>query len=102
MDKKKRIYISTPIPGQDIEEVKKKSEELKQRIKGESSEPCEVITPFDVCSIGWMGYNAYMGRVIEALLDCDEVVFRKGWNESKGCLLEYEAARIYGKRITFE
>lgn len=51
MDKKKRIYISTPITGQDIDEVKKKSEELKQRIKGESSEPCEVITPFDVCSV---------------------------------------------------
>lgn len=31
--------------------------------------------------------------------DCDAVYFAPGWVDSKGCNLEYAAAKIYGKTI---
>ena len=32
-------------------------------------------------------------------LECDAVYFAPGWVDSKGCNLEYAAAKIYGKTI---
>lgn len=43
-----------------------------------------------------------MGRDIEALLECDTVVFCRGWHQSKGCQAEFEIAKIYDKDIIFE
>ena len=39
---------------------------------------------------------------IEALLECDAIYLCEGWQNSKGCMAEFEVARIYGKEIMFE
>lgn len=49
-----------------------------------------------------MPYSCYMGKDIMALLECDAVYFIRGWEKSRGCLLEYSAAKIYGKEMMFE
>lgn len=41
----------------------------------------------------------YAVGIIEGLLECDVVYFAPGWVDSKGCNLEYAAAKIYGKTI---
>lgn len=33
------------------------------------------------------------------LLECDAVYFCIGWQRSKGCMAEFEVARVYGKEI---
>ena len=43
-----------------------------------------------------------MGKDIEALLECDAIYMCEGWQNSKGCMAEFEVARIYGKEIMFE
>ena len=96
--KRKRIYISIPISGHDLEEVKAKARKAKIRV----SHLYDVITPFDVCSEPDKPYSYYMGKDIEALLECDAIYLCEGWQNSKGCMAEFEVARIYGKEIMFE
>lgn len=67
---KKRIYISLPITGEDIEKVKARAEEVKVRL---TNNGMDAITPFDVCDEKDKPYSYYMGRDIEALIDCDMI-----------------------------
>ena len=106
--KRKRIYISIPISGHDIEEVKAKAIDISERLlwdvfelKKGRNRP-DVITPFDVCHEPDKPYSYYMGKDIEALLECDAIFLCEGWQNSKGCMAEFEVARIYGKKIMFE
>lgn len=106
--KRKRIYISIPISGHDLEEVKAKARDIRERLlwdvfelkKGQNHP--DVITPFDVCPEPDKSYSYYMGKDIEALLECDAIFLCKGWQNSKGCMAEFEVAKIYGKEIKFE
>lgn len=91
-----KIYVSLPISGYDIEETKEYAEKVKKFLE----EKCdEIITPFDVCDEEGKSYSYYMGRSIEALLECDAVFFVPNWQKSKGCMAEFEIVRIYGKEI---
>jgi hypothetical protein len=96
---KKKIYISIPITGKDIDLVKTKSLFAKFRLQ---SKEVECITPFDICDEKDKSYSYYMGKDIECLLECDAIYMCKGWQDSKGCMAEFEVARIYGKEIIFE
>lgn len=106
--KRKRIYISIPISGHDIEEVKAKARVVRVRLlydvfglKKGCHRP-DVITPFDVCPEPDKPYSYYMGKDIEALLECDAIYLCEEWQNSKGCMAEFEVARIYGKEIIME
>ena len=106
--KRERIYISIPISGYDFEEVKERARRARERLlydafglKNGWHRP-DVITPFDVCSEPDKPYSYYMGKDIEALLECDAIYLCEGWQNSKGCMAEFEVARIYGKEILFE
>ena len=103
--KRKRIYISIPISGHDIEEVKAKAKDITECILWDElgiEKGLDVITPFDVCPEPDKPYSYYMGKDIEALLECDAIYLCEGWQNSKGCMAEFEVARIYGKEIMFE
>lgn len=91
-----KIYVSLPISGHDIEETKEYAEKIKKFL-GEKGD--EIVTPFDACNEEGKSYSYYMGRCIEALLECDAVFFVPNWQESKGCMAEFELARIYEKKI---
>lgn len=94
-----KIYISLPITGHDIEEVKDRATNLKKQL---TSEWNEIITPFDVCQEKDKPYSYYMGRDIEALLECDAIFMAEGWQSSRGCNLEYNAAVLYDKHVFTE
>lgn len=106
----KRVYISLPISGYDLEERKKYANEAKVLVARLLREDAiaqykqfqNTITPFDVCPEADKLYSYYMGKDIEALLECDTVYFCKGWQNSDGCMLEFAAAKIYGKQIIME
>ena len=42
-----------------------------------------------------------MDHCIELLKRCDELLLCKGWQDSKGCCMEYAAAQITNKPISF-
>ena len=98
----KRIYVSLPISGYDLDERTTEAEHITSTLNFCGFSIPEPITPFDVCPEADKPYSYYMGKDIEALLECDTVYFCKGFQNSKGCMAEFEIARIYGKQIIFE
>ena len=104
----KRIYLSLPIKntGYTTKERMKYADEVRRLLElryGVRNENVIVITPFDVNeNEDKDSYARKMGNDIEALLECDAIYLCKGWQNSKGCMAEFEVARIYGKEIMFE
>ncbi len=92
----KKAYVSLPITGQDIEAVKARAKAAAQYLTEKGFEP---VTPFDVSPNDEATYSEHMGNDIKALMDCDTVLFLRGWESSKGCQLERQAAMIYGKEM---
>lgn len=95
---KKKLYISLPITGYQLSERKEYAEIMKRQLALVFPDH-EVITPFDICPEEGKPYSYYMGKCIEVLITCDIVKFCNGWERSKGCMAEFEVAKIYGKEI---
>ncbi len=93
---KNRIYISLPISGRDIEDVESAIKSAAAQIEKHGF---KAVSPLEVSPDPESSYAVHIGRGITALLECDAVLVLPGWVESKGCNLEMEAARIYGKKI---
>ena len=104
----KRIYLSLPIKntGYTTKERMKYADEVGRLLElryGVRNENVIVITPFDVNeNEDKDSYARKMGNDIEALLECDAIYMCEGWQNSKGCMAEFEVARIYNKQILFE
>ncbi len=94
-----KIYISLPITGHDIEQVEARCIFTAAILQKQGNTP---ISPLDLDHRDPEDYEAVIGTGITALLCCDAVYFCNGWETSKGCLLEYQAAKIYGKEIILE
>ena len=93
------IYLSLPISGRTTEEVEKEIEYRKEQLKKERPES-NILSPFDVCKEP-IAYSKCIGLDIMTLLECDAVCMCPGWEASRGCQLEYEAAKIYHKKLLF-
>lgn len=98
-ENKGKVYISTPITGHDIKTVRIWVDTAKDYLLRRSYIP---VSPLEVSPDMDAPYSEHMGRDIAVLIECDAVLFLKGWHTSKGCQLEYAAAKIYGKKIMFE
>ena len=107
-----KVYLSLPISGQPTKlrmayanQVRNELTEAFWRREGifEYESNLKVVTPFDVNeNEDKDSYARKMGNDIEALLECDAIYLCEGWQNSKGCMAEFEVARIYGKEIMFE
>lgn len=99
MGRDTKCYISVPITGYDLKIVRIWVDTAKDMLERRGYMP---ISPLDVSSNTEAPYSEHMGKDIAALLKCDTVLFLRGWHDSRGCQLEYEAAKIYNKKIMFE
>lgn len=60
------------------------------------------VSPLEVSPNPDTPYSEHIGNDIAALLECDAVLFLRGWDTSKGCNAEFEVAKIYEKKLMFE
>lgn len=103
-EKKGKFYLSLPITGRELKDVKVYAKRIK---KVWEAKGYEVVTPFEVVEtrgfdgikVGQMVYAYCMGKCVEALMMCDGIIMCKDWFYSKGCRLEYNVAEIYGLKV---
>ena len=100
----KKVFISMPMNGKTDEEIVKEFKSTKKRVL-ELFDGCQVID--SVFSNFDLDNNAntpihYLGRSIELLADADIVYFARGWDKARGCLIEYQVAKTYGKTYVEE
>jgi hypothetical protein len=44
----------------------------------------------------------FLAKSLESMANCHVVYFCKGWENTRGCKLEHEAAKVYGLDIIYE
>lgn len=101
MKTKKKCYICLPITGFE-DTVFKRVEEAKADIEKMGLIPVSPLeyneqTP-DNIDFHTSKLGSYMGRDVKCLIDdCDCIFYCKGYQNSKGCNVEREVAKQYGK-----
>ena len=103
----KRLYIATPInslKGDDLAEKKRKAQRRIKILKTvladeEAFKGYELFSTFDLPHDDETTEARALGDCVTAVLNCDAIYRDHGWQSSKGCNLEYRAAKIYGKTI---
>lgn len=83
-----RIYISLPISGQE-EDARKKVERMKDTLREKGYLP---VSPFEITKGKNPQYEDHICTDLREMLDCDAILFCKGWEQSCGCLIEHHTA----------
>lgn len=94
----KKLFISQPMRGKTDEEIKAERENAINKVKGSMGNNIEVIESY------FEDYNPqngciplkYLAKSLELLADADIVYFVKGWEDARGCQVEYLCADKYG------
>ena len=90
-----KIMISQPMRGKTNEQIREERVELVRRLQEEGHEVIDTV--LDISENKSPIY--YLSKSIELLDKADGVVFMKGWQEARGCRIEYTIAVEYGKFV---
>lgn len=99
MIKDKKCYISLPITGRDLDDVRERIAELKRKLQYNSYTP---VSPFDRDVDFNSTHEEHMREDIKMLLACDCILMGLDWECSVGCRAELNAALACGIKIMFE
>lgn len=103
-----KLYIATPINARQEPTMREKYLAAKHRVAmlkevladDVQFKDYELISTFDVnANYDVVDEEKAMSRCICAVLKADAIYLDHAWQSSKGCNLEYRAAKIYGKQI---
>ena len=86
-----KVYISGPISGLPYEQVEKAFNEAETRLQEQGY---EVVNPLNNGLPTNATWNEHMRADLKLLLDCDAIYMLKGYQNSKGAMIEYDLARI--------
>ena len=89
MNNKKKIYISGPISGHDIEERRAAFAAVESMLREEG---LEVVNPLNVAFPEYCTHEQYMRVDIALLIGCDFIYLMEGWYGSLGTVTEYLVA----------
>ena len=101
-----KLYIATPINARQEPTMREKLVAAKRRVEmlkaiiadNDQFSDYDLISTFDFNYMNDVEEKA-MSRCIYHVLTSDAIFLDLGWTASKGCNLEYQAAKIYGKQI---
>jgi len=92
---KYKIFISQPMNNKSNRDIELERKELVKELKKQGFEVLDTILD--------LGKNAtslhYLAKSIEIMAEADIVLFMQGWENARGCLIEYQIAKCYGKEI---
>ena len=90
-----KIMISQPMRGKTEEQIRSEREELVRQLEKQGHEVIDTVLNL---SEGKTPVH-YLAKSIELLAEVDAVVFMNGWENARGCRIEYSVASEYGKFI---
>lgn len=100
-----KIYISLPMAGRE-DTVWERFTNAVNYIKNHPIySTYDIIEPIDILDFNPDApkiekeshtYGWYLGRDIERLCDCTHILITEGWENSRGCRVEIETAKILG------
>lgn len=95
----KKVYISGPVTGLDLEEAKKRFSFFEDKINSIGHEAVNPINNGLTEEDPWIDH---MVIDLKMLYYCDEAIMLKDWEFSKGACLEHEMAKLLGMTIYYE
>ena len=106
---KKKLYIVTPISSRREPTFRTKYMAARHRVNmlkeiigdDERFADYEPISTFDMPHSENEDEATDMSKCVNAVMTCDAIYLDRGWNNSKGCRLEYHTAKIYEKGIFY-
>ena len=100
---KKRIYLSGPISGHDLELTCKKFKQIQTLLEADGY---TVFNPMENGLPPESSTHAHMHRDLAVLTNEDipfyAIFMMRGWLHSKGCKLEFDVATAIGLQVIFE
>lgn len=92
-----KLMISQPMRGKTNEQIREERAELVKKLQEEGHEILDTV--FDLPPRDCDTAIYYLSKSIEFLGKADGVVFMSGWQQARGCRIEYQVATEYGKFI---
>lgn len=93
-----KIMISQPMRNKTVQQIREERAELVKQLEEDGHEIIETI--FEDFSEDKSAIY-YLAKSIEMLDKADAVIFMSDWKNFRGCRIEYEVAKSYGKVIMF-
>ena len=93
--------ISQPMRGYTEDVIRESRKNLIQKLEKQGYEVVDTIfteEPPENCDSAIY----YLSKSIEAMSKIDGIVFMKGWENARGCKIEYYVAQYYHKFIKME
>ncbi len=94
-----KVMISQPMEGKTNEQITKERQKVEKRLLDSGHKVLNTVIDNFVYGIGDDYAIRCLAKSIEFIADVDAVVFMKGWENARGCKIEYEVAKNYGKFI---
>lgn len=93
-----KVMISQPMRGKTNEQIREERKELIKKLELEGHEVIDTIIdeepPKNIDEVIY-----YLSKSIEFIANADAIVFMPGWEEARGCKIEYCVAKEYGKFV---
>lgn len=96
-----KIMISQPMRGYTEKIIREERKNLVNKLEKQGYEVVDTIFTEEApenCDKAIY----YLSKSIEAMSKVDGVVFMKGWEQARGCKIEYYVAQYYNKFIKIE
>ena len=94
-----KVYISIPISGHDEKKVREHADIVKASLSRAGHTP---VNPFDIYVGDSPSYADCLCADLRALADCDAIFLCDGWQFSRGCRIEANFAKEFGKQFMYE
>ena len=89
-----KAFISQPMKGKTEEQIRAERAEVVKHLEVRGFEVVDTVFP-DFTNEGNIPLK-YLARSIEAIADADFVYFMPGWQNARGCRIEYQCCIDYG------
>lgn len=97
-----KLFISQPMNGRTDDEILMERRRIERDVENDFGTYVDVIdsfiqdAPVDAKPL-W-----YLGESLKKLAEADVAIFAKGWQKSRGCRIEHDAAVAYGIEVLYE